>query len=342
MPPRTHKRRRKYLSEQIARLAVEWQAVIEQISRTLNSADKIRLQRQADDLNKQIEVLETELDKLDRPRHTTPHHLVWQANLPEINFRKALEWFNVIDEELNRCDGGAATFLMPDSFGMGGKLCLSRLKKNLETMERPPYVVDFFPGKRLDVATFLREMGRHLGYEVRLADDHSPSELTSYTNEIIRRLISSVCYGSVVLLELHVWNPVGLHDSFLPQFLQYFWHPLLENMPSVTHDYPLVKFLSLIVVYPSLAEARLPEHLCCQPDHFDSRKLLELPLQPWTKDEIRLWLYRYVGPMATKLGHTRTEMDNLAQFIFDMSNGRPKDVQALLQEHLPSFFVEEG
>lgn len=338
MPPRTRQRHRKNLVERIADLEKQWAATSAEITRTLNPGDKVRLQLKADALDAEITALESELDRLDADvQMPAPRGPIWQEHLPEINFHDALGLFNTIDDELNRRDGGAATFLVHDSYQMGGKHCLSRLKKRFKTLDRPPYVIEFSAGKRPDGATFLRELGRYLGYDPQFNRDLPAGTLVPQTQEIIRQLLGSVHCGSVVLLELHIRSHVGLHDSFLPWFLDDFWYPLTDAVPRLTADYPMVKFFALIMVDHALTD--LPTHLCCRHDQFDGRKLLELPLHPWTSREIRQWLFQFVGPFAT--GRTRNDMDALAQYIYDISNGRPSDVEKLLHDHLPQLFTEQ-
>ena len=63
-------RKRTAYEKQLASLNEEWQAVLDQIRWELNPANKVKLQRQADDLDQQIVALEVQLQQLDAPQKT--------------------------------------------------------------------------------------------------------------------------------------------------------------------------------------------------------------------------------------------------------------------------------
>ena len=66
----TQTRKRIAYTQQLAELTQEWEAVNNQIGQELNPANKIKLQRQADDLDQQITALEAQLQQLDAPQKT--------------------------------------------------------------------------------------------------------------------------------------------------------------------------------------------------------------------------------------------------------------------------------
>lgn len=64
-------RKRIAYEEQLVSLNEEWRAVLGQIRWELNPANKVKLQRQADDLDQQITTLEAQMQQLDAPGKTS-------------------------------------------------------------------------------------------------------------------------------------------------------------------------------------------------------------------------------------------------------------------------------
>lgn len=270
------------------------------------------------------------------------NHLNWQDRLPDINFKAAITVLCTVEEALDDARGGAATFLLPDSHLMEGRLCTAWLKKRLQKKaDLKHYVVDFAGGKRLDEWTLLSELSRHLGYDLPKRSDRD--ERHPALNRLIRNLIDCLTgsihrSGSVVILELDLrdWDGVNLQAHFLPWFLEEFWTPLVDTVPTLVARHPHVKFIALI--HTPLLAAELPDHICCTHDRFDSKKLLSLPLESWTLPEINRWLYDVAGLTGPPFNRLPEQVDRIAEQVYRRSNGRPRDVRIDLMEQLQQLF----
>lgn len=335
MSHKKFERKRDRITTRIAYLEEEYDAVANQRLEVLAAGDDLRLKRQADRLENEIDELYDKLDEIENFLDDKPKRLIkWRSKLPKINFREAARIFDHINNYFGQ-DGGAATFLMQNGNAMGGEWCVQRLKGLLETTDLKHYRIEFTAESHLNLPGLLARFGEYVGCEPIAEQTIDTQVLQQYTSYLSERVGASLQSGSVVLTEIHVWNNTGFHDQFLPQYLHDFWCPFIDALPEITQRHPMVKFITLIVVNSPLHHTHLLTELYCDKDHFDSQKVVEIPLQPWTVDEITEWLF-YVG-LTAKL--QQDAIRQMAQTIYQASDGgRPSLVEMALMKNLQRYF----
>ncbi|NES24532.1 MAG: hypothetical protein F6K41_37900 [Symploca sp. SIO3E6] len=61
---------------------------------------------------------------------------------------------------------------------------------------------------------------------------------------------------------------------------------------------------------------------------------MEIPLETWTEEEIRNWLFNFSGLTAPKIGLSAPEIEAMAKSIFAASDGVPGIVYPELKQQL--------
>lgn len=335
MTRKKFERKRERLTDRIAYLEEEYDAVANQRLEVLAASDDLRLKRQAKRLENEIDELYDKLDEIENLLDDKPKQLIkWRSKLSKINFNEAASIFDRINNYFGQ-DGGAATFLMHSGHAMGGEWCVQRLKGMLETTDLKHYRIEFTAESHLNLPGLLTRFGEYVGCEPFAEQTYDTQLLQQYTSNLLERVRASLQSGSVVLTEIHIWNNVGFHDQFLPQYLHDFWYPFVNALPKITQRHPMVRFITLIVVNSPLHYTHLPTELYCGKDDFDSQKVVEIPLQSWTVDEITEWLF-YVG-LTAKL--QQDAIRQMAQTIYQASEGgRPSLVEMALMKNLQCYF----
>jgi len=344
MPNPTFERKRQILEKRLAQLYEQYEAAYLQQGRMLGEADKVRVGQEIEHLEQEIEREEVKLQKLERvygPRNR--RHLGWLAHLPEIDFREAIAIFSRIIEQLEDEEGGAALFFLQNCHSMGGKWCIARLRGMLKTADFKHYEIEFSPETRLNEHGLLSRLGQYVGCEP-LPEEQDQARyaqvIKQHAQVIMRKICDSLQSGSVVFIELKVWDTQSLEDRFLPWFLQDFWVPLVRHeWQSVAQECPMVKFIVLVEAHTPLATGSLPQAMLSPQEQFDREKILELPLRPWTLDEIRKWLFVFSGLTAPHIGLDRHHIKRMARSIYHASGrGQPTAVYTALMDRLEKHF----
>ena len=318
------------LEERRAVLELQYQATNRQWITTLNEADKVPLKARLDDLDRQIEEIDAELDRL--PSGVGGRgHLDWEAKLSKIDYKNA----NVIATDILNRDGfdgrfsagGAAVFLLQDGLTMGAKWYVRHLLDVLTQMCGPGNVrhvpVEVPSYDRLDRPGVLGRLAEHFDVEP-VADEGL------YAQAIIDKIARSLRLGAAVLAELTIWDDLANHDWFLPWFLNDFWCPLVEKLLARVDEVLMARFVTVIVVNSAIAPGSLNRATFCTREQFSSGQLLELPLQFWEKKDILIWLVQHSGLSLNAL-----QFNKMAQLIYQSSDGgKPKSVYVGLMEAL--------
>lgn len=260
----------------------------------------------------------------------------WQSHFPEIDFQEASRIFSQVNQQFG-FGGGAAAFFLQKSRALGGVWCVQKLKKMLKTGDFKHFEIEFAPPATLSADKLLAQLAGHINFEMP-AESESRST-NQIVHDLLHKLYHSVQSGSVVLLELRIWNSTGFHDQFLPWFLNHFWKYIISNLPELAQQHPKVRFIALLIVNGSLMIDTLPADFCCTIDNFKSDKLLELPLRRWSQDEIANWLFDFGRLTGEPVGWKPTEIMQEAQRIYlDSDNGQPALVYAELSQTLGQYY----
>lgn len=280
------------LEEELASLSEQYTAVMKQRSQARDARDRLLFKKQADDLLEQMRQVEDELEQLeDSENNSNQIYLDIQANLPEIDFRESMKVVDKITSQFGR-EGGAALFLIDNSYSMAGELCISRIREQLKRQTRSfRYLkIEISSSGRYDELGLLECLARYFN----LPSESTPN-IGEYSQKVIQQICQSLQVGSVVFIEINKWDYLSCQERVLPWFIRDFWCQLLEESRLIAHKNGLRR-VNIVAVIDSESQLNkeceaLPYY--CNPDEFDSKKILKLPLNQWTEDDILEWLERY-------------------------------------------------
>lgn len=330
---RIYEAKRDALNRQVDLLLQDYQAVIAQQSHTLNEADKMRLQRQADTLNQQMDNIADQLDALEQDNHQVARtdsahdynrrYLALQSKLPRIDF-KSLEptLRRLLAPSEHAC---AALLLLQNSYTMGGTYCMARLRELLqgETLDFKYWPVGFDPRGRTDELAVLQGLAGYMNL-----DPQPDQSLPDYSQAVIETMMGSLQSGSIIFIELKKWEYLTPGPQVLEWFMG-FWQDTVNALAATTRQLHQVKIFALIIADPPLPQQHLKAEHQCSARQFDNTKILELRLKKWTLREIQEWMGAYSGLPAPQI-------DRIAHKIHGATQGLPSAVaRALLEECCP-------
>ena len=331
------------LKKRLTQLYEDYDAVVNQLGRTLGAVDETRLERQMAELEVRIEEWEErvrlcELGAVQATAQQRRKHL--ESAIPKINFTEVFETLAQITERAQAEQGGAALLMLQNAHAMGGELCMGRVKRLLseETSDFRHYEIGLTSGDRLDPWTVMRRLGGYLGCAPPEAEA-SPLQLQDYVQSLRSTLEGSVQCGSIVLLEIRTWDHHTLPTVFLPWFVRDFWTPLVQRLPDIARKNPLVTVICIIVAHTPVPMADFDPALQCCDDTFDPTKLLPLPLRCWEQVEIYDWLLRYSGLSAPEIGVEAAQFAAMAERIYlAAGNGQPMSVRQALLDAIEEYY----
>jgi hypothetical protein len=146
-------------------------------------------------------------------------------------------------------------------------------------------------------------------------------------------------YGSIVLLEIRTWDHLALPDVFLPWFVSEFWEPLVQRLPGITREKPLVTVICVVVALTPVRLENLDPALQCCSDNLDPTKILPLPLRSWQQAEIHDWLLRYSGLGKPPIEVDPAQITTMAERVYLASNGGcPNPARHALLEAVEEYY----
>lgn len=317
--------KRKSLQEQQNIVTQRWIDAKNQLNNTLNAADKVPLKNQIKDLEAEIHDIEAELQKEDTgASDPKQRHLAIQANLPKLDCKKAITIFGDILDQF-RDEGGAALFLIQNSVTLGGEMCATRLREEARTrvasgkfVHRP---IGFKPGSTINELGLLEPLAGYWGITC------DPQNLADSALQLVDKICGSLQDGCIVVIEITGCDYLRPLDQVLTWFLSNFWVPLLRKLPTIAKDYSRVRFLGVFVANSKITPSLSPA-LYCSGRRSDPEKLLELPLQRCTLEDIKKWLADFSHEQG------RNRIDSIANEIFKLSRkGELTAVCELLEKH---------
>ncbi len=332
--PRTLSLEKQMLEERLAQLTEEFYAINSQLKTLRDNRDRIVFQRQLDETLKEsgeveakLKQVETKLNQLENPqKFINQNYLDIKQDLPKIDFREAIK---SVEEVINKFgkEGGGAFFILENTFSMAGELCITRSKEILSTQTRDfrSYPIQLTSESRLDELGLLKRIGDYFNVDFI-------SDSREYALEIANTICQSLQSGSVVLLEINKWEDISNQRENLQWLLKYFWTPLVQQLQIISQDYRRFKVVILIDSENELDPEFKALDFYCKKDDFDSKKILQLPLNIWTKEDIQNWLECYSG-------FTASQIDFKAKQIYSKTmNGIPKMVCDALEKELTCNF----
>ncbi|MBW4687764.1 MAG: hypothetical protein KME40_22310 [Komarekiella atlantica HA4396-MV6] len=314
--------RRKLIKLEYANLVQEQEACSNQYSSTIDEAERVRLKRKLDNLDKKVDELERQLYSNDLNADANRRSRALEDKLPKIDFKKQITTVKNILEQFT--EDGAALFLINDSLNMAGDLFRLEFKKMLEeeTTDLKHYEVAFSIGRRLDEIGFLQGLGGHLGI------DEIENEREYST--VIDKIFGFIGNGSIVFIELRKINLLSNREDFFSWLVNNFWKTLVEKLSLICQfkDIEQVKFIFLAMSDTDICKEYAKLSCFCTEIEFDKYKILEIPLKEWSEKDIRDWLTKHSG--LSKEKNTA-----IARDVYESSRGgTPKNIRDALMSTL--------
>lgn len=221
--------------------------------------------------------------------------------------------------------------LMQQSRAMAGDLLLRALDEVLRSGATTPlwYKITFSPAVGgTDEQTFLKLLGKYLGVE--------PSgDLEADVVTVSQTICGSLRENSTVIIHLTNWDALGNNNQkvFMEWLLESFWSLLVDQLSSVLDEW-YARVIFVIVANRELT-ADCRESACfCTVDEFDSCSILELPLESWTEQDIRLWLQDHFQL-------PKSQRNQWAKQIYKESDGDPYLTRTALQEYFDELLASQ-
>jgi hypothetical protein len=315
--------KRRELEEKQAELWKQYNQAVQQSNSRIGNIERARAEAEPMRIYGLIEEVDEELTMLEaeqvRQTRQAPN---WHSNLPKIDFKEAV---NLVQDIIINCsDQCSALFLIQNSLVMGGGWCASRIRELLDeaTGDLKYYPVEFTFGSQLNEQGVLDLLGRYVDVEPTIDD------LSLYSQTIIGKICGSLRSGNIVFIEIRGWEFIIDRMTLIEWFMKNFWAPLVRRLPMISKTQRRVKLVAVLVMDDQFITGT-PPTLYSTKDEFHAEKILELPLQNWTSDEIQNWLETYSGLKAH-------EIDALVKKVYGASmNGLPQLVYDALSKHLP-------
>ncbi len=317
--------RRESLEKRLEALTEEYSALSAAIANETNPVTKTKQKRCLEAVGSEMDEIECKLEGLDSRRRL----LELQSKLPEIDFELLAETVQKILKDYG--EGGCASLLLfQKSARMGGEWCAARIQELLRRETHPGLFhhipVEFQPTERVEAMALLRRLGQHLGI-----DDPAGRELRSFSEHVVQTLCGSLQNGSIVLIECRKCDYFLNETDIFRWIVEDFWADMVRTLAAVANDYAEVKIIVLLFVDGMLPANCLRIDQRCTIDCYQKQKLLEIPLETWTRQDIRRWIARYSGlPLA------RAPLERMADKVYGATDGLPTlVVHELLKECCP-------
>jgi hypothetical protein len=317
------------LEERLASLTAQFMLVNRQMNSERDARSRYLLETQSKELLEESKLVERELEELESSDNNLNQiYLNIKESLPEIDFKEAIKIVEIVTQQYRfSSNGGAALFLLENSYSMAGYLFIDKIREEFKrkTGHFKYIKVDLSSSSSYDEYGLLERVAGYLKIQCK-----SISNVREFGAEIIQKICQSLQSGSIVFIEINKWDCLQSQESIIPWFVDNFWIPLIQESKVFIKDKELrrVKFVTVIdSEYQLSTECNNLPYYCCG-DSFDYQKILKLPLNQWQQDDIQEWLEIYTGLPASKI-------DAIARNIYlKTMNGIPFMVCGALQQEL--------
>ncbi|MBR8835876.1 MAG: hypothetical protein DSM106950_18105 [Stigonema ocellatum SAG 48.90 = DSM 106950] len=305
-----------------------YKALKQQSRNAIDTLERQRLDRKANDIEVEALVKEEELKELKASQGQNSHnrnYLNLEQELSKFDFTEAVKIFEDIIDKFPP-NGGGALFLLQNSFSMGGERCCVRLRELLRSRTREGNFKHYPTKLSYSEPNEVGLLRRLAGY---LNVKSQPEYREQCAQEIIRKIHNSVPEsGHIIFIEVTEYDYLFEQEHILPWFLENFWVPLVQELSNTAKNYRRVQFVGLIVADSTIPSKCLPTSICCTTQEFSYEKIIELPLKKCTYDEIEKWL-------DLLSGRPTDEVNRMTKVIYDASEkGKPDLVYRKLIQSL--------
>lgn len=315
-----HKSRQDFKAEQIgAKRSLIQTEIDNRRNEIIELYDKI------DEIDNQIYKIETSTPKLpsnnkeDNPKNQ--QELKFDECLCKIDFKQAMKIFNKIQEQFDD-DGDVALFFLEEYLIKRGDLFLIRLRDIIKPEQyRSQFSHWQFEYKFSDFKSLIN----------RIAEKNGIKKQDINIKVLIDTIGNSLQNDSILFIEIYCdIDDESEIKNFISRFIQDFWQPLRQKITQVTEEFEGIKVITIVKCDQS--EISLSESLSCyfndqnEYDCFVRDKLVKIPLESWTQNDIYEWL-RVINPSLKK-----SERKDIASKIYRGTKGFPNTIYYGLQQ----------
>ena len=307
------------LEEDIAILTGQRTAIRREARHKLNQGDKFLLEKQAEDLSKQIKEKESKLQELENSQNDSNQaSKIINQIISSIDYEKARCQINNVYEKLQE-NGGEALFFIDNFNVVAGKYFIFEIIDKLQSQGNDFKLIEIDIEKQPsqpDEWGLIQNIGEYFNVQ------DSPFE----TEECIRHVINVICNSlqndKTIVLDIRNWDILYDSENLLNFFFNDFWLKLIDKKKSLS-NFKNIKLLTII-------SASIPVNYT-QNSIVDKIAKLEINT-PWEKTYIEKWLAK--NHKFFKLA-SRQEITKLATRIYLRANkGTPCLICDYLYEEL--------
>ena len=319
--------KRNALSKRLAELSEEYGAAMKQIGNKLNNVDRIKLKREADEIYEEMEEIDSQIEQLDQTESLQELPKL-NKNLHQIDFKEVKKTMDKILTTKFGSGANAALFLLQKSYSMAGGLYIKGLLDHLSIDHRiVKHCLIDLPSRQ--GATTEQEVLDAIAEYFQPID--RITDLSQYSQAIVKNIQAFSESGSVVFFDIRDWDKLHSQERLLSWFIDGFWLPLSQQLPSISEKYRRVRFIAIICAESTLSDECLKLPHYCNVKNFETHKIIKLTLKRWTERDLSDWLERYSGLPAE-------EINQMAKRIYRVSErGIPQLAVGKLKHELEVF-----
>ncbi|MFB2934941.1 hypothetical protein ACE1B6_06650 [Aerosakkonemataceae cyanobacterium BLCC-F154] len=317
----------------------QFYALYAQLNTERNNAHKISIEEDIKQKEAEINNLKAEIKRLREleigsDRLYRNYCNTWEEKIPKIDFSKANAIVDHIFKKIKNQEG-AALFVLQNSRSMGGDWCITNIKSQLQNIGilYSPGKYEFLAHQQANQIDFLNFLAQKFKYEPYTG---APSR---FIDELIEKICSSLCSGNILFIQVDIYS-LDSQNQFLSWFLKEFWCPLVRQLPEISQQHRLVRFVAVLSVGDLIEKDCLPDVLYCKKTKFDREKFLELPLQKWEQKHIEDWLFSFSELTSPPIRCTSTQIEEMARRIHKVTKGEPNQVYNQLMDQMTKLVNE--
>jgi len=327
--------RREHCVKQLARKQRSLAAVQDDLETPQSREQELSLQNRAEQLVRDIEGLEEELEGLGLSS-TQPivKAKALDQTLRKIDFSEARRIASELSRTFETQDGGTALLLLQRTTKQMGYNCLYEMISTIFEYELQEEVLlqgkkdgscKVYKANLASVATGGTELEclkQLFSYE---GQPTPHNDLMGLGQAFQKSLCGSLRSGDRVLILIQEWHYVE-PQSFLRWFIEGFWKPLIDEIKCcVLPEYGRIKVVAVLASGSQVSPDSLSEVPLYSLDSFNPHHLIDVPLPDWTVEDIEKWFMD-----VQKLG--RTDSRRRAQQLHADSDGTPHIICSMLKE----------
>ena len=301
--------------EAIATLEKERDTLMAQWKSEISDENREKIWTRIDEKQKIIDRYRSELNN----RELVDFRDDWQDKLTEIDFKKAKDLIEKFKKDrLDGIDRRYALLLLDNAIAMEGELILNWLENYLRGCGSwtKPFVHGF--STTANKNDFILALENE--YSITVGNDLSSA---------ISQIRAKFCTGEIFFIKIEI--PTDDGTEFLRWFVQEFWQQLTQGLDD---SFAVVAAISIDCQFKG---ELLPSEIFCK-SKLEGQKIMRVPLQNWTQEDIVLWLRNHSG--LGKRGCDMAKFKNVADGVWKVAKGKPDSTRNALVKNLDRLLAE--